>query len=173
MTSYNTDMLGAKAPSSIRSLFDRVLASIDKVSFVLIIISMGMMVSLVTGQVFTRYIMSSSIDSADELSRLFFVWVMFLAIPHGIKSGIHVGIDAVVVKLPGAVRAMVARFTALLSAILMGVLFWLAITSVGDKWQELMPTVELTSAVFYIAILFCAGHSLLHLVALIFPEDKK
>lgn len=161
----------AQASSTLRRVCERVLATTDLVSYWAIITAMSMMTLLVAAQVFTRYILDMSIDSADELSRLFFVWAIFLAIPHGIKSGIHVGIDAVVMKLPPLWRQRLARITAALSAVLMIILFFSAAQSVGEKWQELMPTIEITAAVFYIAVLICAGHSLMHLIAQIFRRD--
>jgi len=103
---------------------------------------------------------------------LFFVWSIFLAIPHGIKSGIHVGIDVLVMRLSKRWRQRLARVTAVFSAVLMIILFWSAAESVGNKWQELMPTIEMTAAVFYIAVLICAGHSFMHLIAQIFKRDS-
>lgn len=161
----------AQASSTLRRLFERILAATDLVSYWVIISAMTMMTLLVAAQVFSRYVLDMSIDSADELSRLFFVWAIFLAIPHGIKSGIHVGIDALVMKLSPRWRQRLARITAALSAVLMIILFFSAAQSVGEKWQELMPTVEITAAVFYIAVLICAGHSLMHLIAQIFRRD--
>ncbi|OHY78836.1 hypothetical protein [Marinobacter sp. AC-23] len=50
-------------------------------------------------------------------------------------------------------------------------LVWLSLGAVGDKWQQLMPTVPVTAAVFYIAVLISAGHSLLHLIAQVFEIE--
>lgn len=139
---------------------------IDRLSFWAIVTCMALMAALVSAQVFFRYILSSSIDSADELSRLFFVWAMFLAIPHGIKSHIHVGIDVIVRRLNEDLRTQLSRLMSLASAILMGLVFVVTISVVGDKWQELMPTMEITAAVYYIAVLIAAGHAFLHLLIL-------
>ncbi|GAB2717087.1 hypothetical protein GCM10027172_09960 [Halomonas garicola] len=139
--------------------------AIDRTSYYAIILAMASMTILVTAQVFARYVLSASIDSADELSRLFFVWAIFLAIPHGIKIGIHVGIDVFVGLLPRAVQRQLARLMALASALVMIALVWLSLGAVADKWQQLMPTIPVTAAIFYIAVLISAGHSLLHLIA--------
>ena len=142
------------------------LRRIDRLSFWAVVACMALMAALVSAQVFFRYILSSSIDSADELSRLFFVWAMFLAIPHGIKSHVHVGIDVLVRRLSENLRAQIARLMSLASAILMGLVFIVTISVVGDKWQELMPTMEITAAVYYIAVLIATGHAFLHLMVL-------
>jgi len=153
-------------PGSIFTLLVNLVRGIDRLSFWAIVICMALMAALVSAQVFFRYILSSSIDSADELSRLFFVWAMFLAIPHGIKANIHVGIDVIVRRLDDIIRIRLSRLMSLASAILMGLVFVMTISVIGDKWQELMPTMEITAAVYYIAVLIATGHSFLHLLVL-------
>lgn len=136
---------------------------VDKASFVLIVIAMGAMTIMVSLQVFWRYVLSSSINSADELSRLFFIWAMFLAIPQGVKYGIHVGIDLLVHRFSPRTQEALFRFVSIAGAILMAAAFYAAWIATGDKWQELMPTLPITAAVYYISVLWCAAHSFLHL----------
>lgn len=163
--------LEAHASSPIQRRFLVMMLAIDRASYYVVILTMGLMTLLVAAQVFARYILGTSIDSADELSRLFFVWTIFLAIPHGIKIGIHVGIDALAGLLPVNAQKQLARLMALASALVMAALFWLSLGAVGDKWQQLMPTIPVTAAVFYIAVLISAGHSLLHLIAQIWQVE--
>lgn len=151
---------------SIFTLLINLVRGIDRLSFWAVVICMGLMAALVSAQVFFRYILSSSIDSADELSRLFFVWAMFLAIPHGIKSGVHIGIDVIVRHLAENLRTQLSRLMSMAGAILMGLVFVVTISVIGDKWQELMPTMDITAAVYYIAVLIATGHAFLHLLIL-------
>jgi TRAP-type C4-dicarboxylate transport system permease small subunit len=142
------------------------LAAIDRASYALIVFAMGTMAVIVALQVFLRYALSASMDSAEELSRLAFVWAMFLAIPHGIRYGVHVGIDVLVILFPEDLRRALFRVTSGLGALLMVLVLYAAIFVTADKWQDLMPTIEFTAAVFYIAVLISAAHSLLHLLLL-------
>lgn len=139
---------------------------IDYASFVVVAAAMAAMSIMVAVQVFFRYVLGSSIDSADELSRLFFVWTIFLAIPHGVKLGVHVGIDLFVLMMPHGVRAFLFRATAAAGAGLMCLVMFAAWTATLDRWPELMPTLPITSAVYYIAVLISAGHAFLHLALL-------
>jgi len=156
----------ALAAGSIFKLLINLVRGIDSLSFWAVVICMALMAALVSAQVFFRYILSSSIDSADELSRLFFVWAMFLAIPHGIKSGVHIGIDVIVRRLAENIRTQLSRLMSLAGAMLMGLVFVVTISVIGDKWQELMPTMDITAAVYYIAVLIATGHAFLHLLVL-------
>jgi TRAP-type transport system small permease protein len=137
---------------------------LDKASYGVIVLAMSAMAIMVSLQVFWRYVLGSSIDSADEVSRLFFVWVMFLAIPHGIKYSIHVGITLVVSAMSAQVRSLLFRFTAAAGALLMAAVFYASLIATGDKWQELMPTLPVTAAVYYIAVLISSAHSFIHLM---------
>lgn len=150
----------APACNLLRSL----LRQVDRLSFTTLVAAFGLMAVLVSVQVFMRYVLSSSIDSAAELSRLFFVWTTFLALPHGVSRGVHVGIDALVSQLPAKVRHWCWQLTTLLGLVLMLALSWLSLGAILDKWQELMPTLDLTAAVYYIPVLICALHSALHLL---------
>ena len=144
----------------------RLVSGLDKVSFSAIVLLMAGMTVIVTAQVFWRHVLNSSIDSADELSRLLFVWAMFLAIPQGVKYGVHVGIDLVVSYLSPRVREFMFRLMAALSGALMIAVLNAAWTAADEKWQQLMPTLPITASIFYIAIVICAIHSLLHLALL-------
>lgn len=153
----------AALPNWQGSSVQRLVMGLDKASFLVIVSSMAAMTIIVTLQVFWRHVLNSSIDSADELSRLLFVWAMFLAIPHGIKYGVHVGIDLVVSYLRPALRELVFRLMTAASGALMIAVFLAAQTAADEKWQQLMPTLPITASVFYIAILISAVHSFLHL----------
>lgn len=144
----------------------RLIGWIDNTTYWGIVVVMAAMSIIVSLQVFLRYMLGSSIDSADELSRLFFVWAIFLAIPHGIKHGVHVGIDLFVMMMPEAVREFLFRFMAALGMVLMVMVMLGGWVATVDRWPELMPTLPMTSAVYYIAVLVCGVHSLLHLALL-------
>lgn len=139
------------------------LRQVDRVSWLFVVAAMAGMTSLVVAQVFFRYALSDSIDWAEEFARLFFIWAMFLAIPHGVRRGVHVGIDVVVVMLPDWLKDVLFRVSATLGALLMAVVFYYSWIVTLDTWPELMPTVEVTAAVYYIAVLVAAGHSFMHL----------
>ena len=61
---------------------------------------------------------------------------------------------------------MLFRVTAVFGAVLMAAVFWFGLQVTVSTWPELMPTLPVTAAVYYVAILISAGHSLLHLVVL-------
>ena len=144
----------------------RALDKLDAVSRWVIIAAMAAMTILIVTQVFFRYMLSNSIDWAEESARITFVWAIFLAIPHGIRRGIHVGIDVVVNLLPSDWQDRLFRLSAILGIVLMAVVLVFAVRVTGDTWNTRLPTIDLTSAIYYIAVLIAAGHSILHLTLL-------
>jgi len=150
-------------------MFDRCktwLNRADAVSKGLVVCAMAIMTLLVVTQVVFRYAFASAIDWSDEVARLAFVWAMFLAIPHGIRAGVHVGIDALITRFSAALQERLFRLSAGLGCILMLALFYFSAQVTVYTWPELMPTINLTAAVYYIAILIAAAHSTLHLLLL-------
>ncbi|MDN7131262.1 TRAP transporter small permease [Halomonas sp. MC140] len=143
-----------------------VVERLDAITYWGIVAVMALMVTIVALQVFWRYVLGSSIDAADELSRLCFVWAIFLAIPHGVKHGVHVGIDLFVMMIPAWLREVFFRLMAGVSTLLMLMVMVGAWVATVDRWPELMPTLPVTSAIYYIAVLICGGHAFLHLALL-------
>jgi TRAP-type C4-dicarboxylate transport system permease small subunit len=140
--------------------------ALDRLTYWAIVIVMLAMTIMVSLQVFYRYALGSSIDSADETARLFFVWATFLAIPHGIRYGVHVGIDLLVLALPTGIREVIFRISAAVSAVLMILVFGFGLVATVDKWPELMPTLPISAGIFYCAVVVSTGHSFLHLLLL-------
>jgi len=154
-------------PTSALTRFSQLLTWLDKASFAAIVAAMALMALLVSVQVILRYLFSASIDSAAEISRLLFVWAIFLALPQGIARGIHVGIDALTSRMPKSVYHWIWRFTTALSLVLMLILAWLALDAIADKWQQMMPTINITASVYYFPLLICGLHGALHLLLLL------
>lgn len=146
--------------------FKRFVSGIDAVTYWGIVVAMAAMSILVSLQVVMRYFFSSSIDSADELSRLFFVWAIFLAIPHGVKHGVHVGIDLFVRMMPLGVQEKLFRSMAALGSLLMIMVMYGGWVSTVDRWPELMPTLPVSSGIYYVAVFVTGAHALLHLALL-------
>lgn len=146
--------------------FKRSIERLDIATYWAIVAVMALMTVFISLQVFWRYVLGSSIDSANELSRLFFVWAIFLAIPHGVKHGVHVGIDLFVMMMPPWLREQLFRLAAGFSALLMLMVMVGSYMATVDGWNQLMPTLPVTSSVYFIAVMVCGAHAFLHLALL-------
>jgi TRAP-type C4-dicarboxylate transport system permease small subunit len=113
----------ARAPNGL----ERALGGLDRGITGLLLAAVAVMVTVVSAQVALRYGFNRSIDWADEVGRLAFVWSIFLAIPLGVRNGAHIGIDVAVDKLPAAWRAALKRAAAAISALMMAAIAWAAL----------------------------------------------
>jgi TRAP-type transport system small permease protein len=139
------------------------LAALDVAAAWTIVALVTVMVAVVSAQVFMRYALNSSIGWADEVSRLMFVWSIFLAIPLGIRLGAHIGIEMLTARLPAPVRDLLARAVALLGAALMALVCYEAAVITWDQWDEQMASVNASAALFILALFIGCGHAALHL----------
>ena len=144
------------------------LDAVDRAAFWVLAVVMGAMVALVSIQVLLRYAFQSSIDWADDVSRLLFVASIFIAVPLAVKEGAHIGIDALVEKLPPLWQRWLARFAAAVTIVLMVVVCYQAAVLVVDQWDENLPTIDISSALFLVPVCWGAFHSALHLVPFLF-----
>lgn len=149
-------------------------AAVDRLDWAsrqLIIAAFSVMVVVVSLQVLFRYFLNLSIDWADEVGRLTFVWSAFLGVPHGVKIGAHVGIDVVARVLPPAPLAWVFRACCVACAALMGIVAWQSVVIARETWDQLMPVLDFSTGWFYVAIAVCGAHSLIHFLLLAWDHE--
>jgi TRAP-type transport system small permease protein len=154
----------------VRTQYEALLARFDRAARWAIIATTAAMIVVVSVQVFLRYIFNTSIDWSDEISRLLFVWCMFLAIPLGIREGSHVGVELLVTHFPQTTKRNIARVMSVVSIGLMAIVLY---QTVIVSWDELLPTVNLSANWFLVPLAICAFHSILHLVQLLWHEPVR
>lgn len=145
-------------------MFRRLLEGLDRALTVTLVAAMAAMVIVVSAQVALRYGFNRSIDWADEIGRLAFVWSIFLAVPLGVRHGAHIGIDLLADALPEALRKSLKRTGAALCAILMFVIAWAALGVAREQWDELMATVDWSVGWFVVPVGLGALMSALHML---------
>jgi TRAP-type transport system small permease protein len=147
------------------------LERLDQASRWLIIGALAVMVVVVSLQVLFRYFLNLSLDWADEVGRLTFVWSAFLGVPHGVKSGAHVGIDFVAKLLPPQQLAWIFRAGCVASAALMAVVAWQSVVIARETWDQLMPVLDFSTGWFYVAITVCGVHCVMHFLLLAWDHE--
>jgi TRAP-type C4-dicarboxylate transport system permease small subunit len=157
----------------LRQTYSRALDGIDRLARWIIVAASAAMIAIVTLQVALRYGFNASIDWSEEISRLLFVWAMFLAIPLGIREGAHVGIELLVAHIPAALRAQLARACALGGAALMVVVFWQAVKVAALTWDEMMQSLNLSTNWFMVPVAVAAAHSFLHFIQLLWRKPLR
>lgn len=84
-------------------------------------IALAIMVVLIFGNVVLRYAFNTGIAWSEEISRLMFVWMIFLGAILALRQHAHIGVDMLQSKLPPGAR----RACAVISHLLMIYGLWL------------------------------------------------
>ena len=123
----------------------------------LMVACLAVMVVLLFGNVALRYLFNSGINVSDELSRLAFVWMIFLGSVLALREHQHIGVTMLVERFGPAAR----RVTHVLCQLLTLWVLWLM--AEGSWTQTLigldtrLPVTGLPLAVFNAAALYAAA----------------
>lgn len=161
-----TEMIAPK-PAAPPDWAGRTLDGLNRLITGVLLATVAVMVGVVSAQVALRYGLNRSIDWADEIGRLAFVWSIFLAIPLGVRQGAHIGIDIMVDRLPASWRGALKRAGAALCAVMMFAIAWAAFGVAREQWDELMATVDWSVGWFIVPIGLGALLSGLHLARIV------
>ncbi len=109
------------------------------------------MVVLVFGNVVLRYGFNSGIAVSEELSRWFFVWMVFLGAIVALKDGTHLGTDVVVSRLGPTGRRVCLVAGRLLMLYATWLLFWGSLAQTRINLDVRAPVTGASVALFYSA----------------------
>ena len=87
-----------------KSLLLRFLGKLEWLSETLIAVILAFMVLTVFIEVVMRYVFNSSITSSEELSRILFIWMVFIGIVLVLVKNRHVAFDAIQEAVPPFVK---------------------------------------------------------------------
>lgn len=125
------------------------------VRLLLALLLVGMVV-LVFGNVVLRYVFNSGWTVSEELSRIFFVWIIFLGATVAMAEHAHIGIDAVVQRLPRPVAKAALIVGNLLILFCCGLMLTGSYTQSAINMTVVTPVLGLPMTIFYGAGLFFA-----------------
>ncbi len=144
--------------------YRRALRLVDYATERVVIAAGAVMVVLVAAEVAGRYVFANSIFFANELSRLAFVWTIFLGMPLALSRGRHVGVNLLLFLLPRTPAREIFRFGCVASAILMALVVHQSVRLLIDNWDQNMMTVPWSAGLFALPIPIGAALSLAHLI---------
>lgn len=112
--------------------------------------SLASMAILVFGNVVLRYVFNSGITWSEEMSRFFFIWLIFIGAINALKDNEHLGVDMVVKKLtPGLQKIVYVISNFLILYILYLVL--------DGSWKMTMLNIESKASATGISLAYIYG----------------
>jgi TRAP-type C4-dicarboxylate transport system permease small subunit len=142
-----------------------VLGLLDRATRVLLVGVVAVMVAVVSAQVVARYGLNASIGWADEVSRLAFVWCVFLGMAVAVRARAHIGLDLLTAQAIRPLRALLGRLVPLACAALSLLVAWESARIAAEQWDERMISLELSSGWFLVPVALGGLLSALHFLA--------
>lgn len=145
-----------RPPRGPRNWLDRAADGCRRLQTWLMVACLVVMVVLLFGNVTLRYVFNSGINVSDEMSRLAFVWLIFLGSVLALRDHQHIGVTMLVARFgPGARKASHIGCQLLT--------LWVLWLMAEGSWRQTvigldtrLPVTGLPMAVFDAAVLYAA-----------------
>jgi TRAP-type C4-dicarboxylate transport system permease small subunit len=105
--------------------------------------AMGLIVVILTAQVFYRYFLSGSLIWAEELSRCLLVWTCFLFAGIAYQRGEMASVDLVTRKLPPGLRTLFMVPALVAAMAFIAVLAWQGALYANQNHMQILPGVSM------------------------------
>ncbi len=133
----------------------------------LIFLFMGGISVVIIAQVFSRYVLGSSISWSEELARYLMIWMALVGASVAVRQGAHVGVTLLVERLGPRIRPWVLLLGKAVIAVFLFVVIREGITLGAFFTSQKSPAMEISMlwaySGFFVAGIFMIVH-LLHLV---------
>lgn len=134
----------------------------------------AVLVLVVSANVFARYLLLSGLLWAEEISRITFVWVVFLGAYVALTRGGHLAIQLVTDRLPRRLQRPVRIASAALMLLFLGVVAWNGAVLVARTvaFARVTPILGISAAWGYAAVPVAAGLMFLHVLRMLFGGSR-
>lgn len=120
------------------------------------------MAAIIGVQVVARYGFNHSLFWSEELGRALLVWLTFLGASSACKHGLHVGVDALVLRLGPGLRLACEVLAVLSGLFLSGLMLWAGSEYAAFLGSQQTAALGLPKAVIFAAIPVSGGLLTLH-----------
>lgn len=149
-------MLGSSRQGADPGRLSRLLDAVFRIHGWFMVACLVVMVVLLFGNVTMRYLFNSGINISDEISRLAFVWLIFIGAVLAMRHGAHMGVTMLVDRFGPRARRAAHIFCQALILIVMVMLTIGSWRQAGIAMGTRLPVTGLPAAVFDAACLYAA-----------------
>ncbi len=97
---------------------------LDRLEELIVVVMLALMTLLTFLQVVMRYGFNSGFTWAVELTTIFFAVMIFVGISYGVRTGAHIGVDALIRKFPPGPRRATSIIIVLLCMLYAGLVIY-------------------------------------------------
>ncbi len=141
------------------------LPTIERLVEKMMALCLTLIVILIFSNVVGRYALGTSFAGAEELSRLLFVWLVFLGAIFALRRGAHLGVELVQARIPRWARRSSAVITHVLSLYALWLFFMGSWTQTEIGMHTYSTVLRYPNALMAAAGLVCAASMMLIVAA--------
>ncbi len=108
--------------------------------------------ALVLYATFARYLFAAAPIWSEDVPRVLFLWLTFLAAPVAILAGLNIRVGLLIERLPRRVAKPAEVAMHLVVLAMLGVLFWWSLPILRLRWGGTMMTTGWSNAVFVLPL---------------------
>ena len=135
-----------------KQFYAGVIGHIARVNEIVMVILTVCMVSLVSYQVFERYVLHYTPPWSEELSVYLMIWFGLLGIAAGVRRGIHMSLHYFADKFPKKVQFALEIFKYVLVLVYVSVLLWQGIVLVRLTMPQISSAMDLRIGYVYLSL---------------------
>lgn len=133
-------------------MLDRLCGYASRVLLAASAAALAAMVTILTWQVFARYVLGSSPAWAEQAALLLMIWMTFLGTAAGIGMGFHIRIVEGIAVLPAKWQRRMIRLAHVVTLFAGVLMAWIGAELVSATWTNSVPTLPLTRGMVYTVI---------------------
>ena len=135
-------------------MFTKINKAIDLFEIIVISVGLGLATLLLFTNVLLRYVFDGGLTWVLEAVQYLFAWVVLVGAAHGVKAGIHLGIDILVEKFSVQAQRYFSAIALILSLVFVGTVFVLSIQYILKiyAWGDLTLDLQIPQWIPYLAI---------------------
>lgn len=135
----------------------------DRIEELIVIVMLALMTLLTFLQVVMRYGFNSGFTWAVELTTIFFAVMIFVGISYGVRTGAHIGVDALIKKFPPAVGRAISIVVVLLCLFYAGLVIYGSWVYVSKMKMVGVELDDLPLPIWVVRAILPIGYALLSL----------
>lgn len=134
---------------------------LDRLEEWIVILMLTAMTLLTFIQVVLRYVFNSGFTWALEMTTIFFAAMIFVGISYGVRVGAHIGVDAIVSRLPPPIRRTTSIVVVLLCLVYAGIILYGSFGYVSKMYSVHVEMEDLPIEVWMVRSILPLGYVLL------------
>lgn len=144
---------------------------IERFSVFVIILSLVAMTVVTFIQVIFRYVLFYSLPWSEEFSRYCLIWLTYIGGSLGLKKGVHVAVEALLINLSDRLKVIFKKISFVLLIILSIFLLIYGINLSISNMPQLSPSMHMPIGIVYLAIPTGSIFSIIHLLNMLFTKE--